>query len=197
MTTHLGTLSRPFPSKTQHVIFCSGKIKAEARQLFHYNLVRAVVGQLNAAHNGIVLWKDGIVYICYDAAARVAHVNNESLGSRTRSKRRGQPFETLLAVHDSMRHVLELADSVAGGAADANGRRAKVSSASIWKLTPSARVFGPAAHASQAGRRCQARRRAAKVIRDEIARCFVYVETVGDIVTLESEGSSINRNGCE
>lgn len=115
------------------------------------------------------------------------------------AERGREALEIWFALGDSVRLVLEVADGVASGLADVDGRVAEVTAAKVRELSalaadeidPTLDRADDGVHVAIFGDG------AAKVVGDEVAGVRVDVEAVGDVVAIEGEGLVIYHDGCE
>lgn len=125
----------PVAAKLNHIIVSIRKINAKASQPIKRNIARPLIGNINAANNGIVRGKDGVTQVCSNGAIVVIHVHHKSRHVILVAKCRRQSVERRLSLDGFVRLVLELADGMACSLPDLYGRFAEIAAANVREFT--------------------------------------------------------------
>lgn len=197
LATISGSFSCPLSMQSNHVVFTAGEVDAKTGQSHDDNLLAALIGDLDTAHNGIVLGEDGVVKVGGHGAVAVVQVKHQRLDiPLLHTIRVRQTLQRRLAISDCVGLVLEVAQRIARRLSNLHRGDTEVASSQVRELASDVRLRRPASSvgADQCGGVLGDA--TGEVVRDEIASLLVDVEAVGDVVAVEGEGFLRYNDGC-
>lgn len=185
-------LSGPVTAKVDHFVVGKGQVDAQTSGLVENHVVVALVGDVDAAHDGVVLGEDRVRHVDGDGAVVVKEVHDKGRHVAGLAEGRWKTFERGLAFDELVRLVLELGDGISlatAGLADLEGRDAHVTAAEVWVLALDATgEASPAIGPDEGLDEAVLSGKAAKVVVVKVAGGLVDVEAVGHALAVQGKG---------
>lgn len=186
------TLTSPLPVKLKHLILLIRKINAVTSQLLNRNIRSPLIRNLDTTSDGVVSRENRIGQVRFNRADLINHVNDQRRHLTLTPKRRRQPRQLRLPLHDAVRLVPEVAHRVPLGVLDVHGGGAEVAPAEVGPFPPEVLDRRPAAPVGANLGDGVLRDGAAEVVGGEVARVWVDVEAVGRVCPVDGEGGAVD-----